>query len=32
MKERDAEMLKARAAFVRRMISELGLSITIDES
>ena len=31
MKERDQEILKSRAAFSRRMISELGLSFTIDE-
>ncbi len=31
MKERDREILKSRAAFTRRMISELGLSITIED-
>lgn len=31
MKERDAEVLKSRATFVRRMISELGLSFTIED-
>lgn len=31
MKARDAETLKARAEFTRRMIGELGLNFTIDE-
>jgi hypothetical protein len=31
MKERDREILKSRATFTRRMISELGLSIEIED-